>query len=129
MSSLINIYLNAMTKDDELFFKKLGRRVTTYRKEQHLTQVQLAEALGVSQQHLGSFEKGIRKIPASMLPILATIFAVSTDDLLGITTKQAAKRGPTPKLQRQVELIAQLPKTKQKFVTEMLETVLQQASS
>jgi len=64
-----------------------------------------------------------------MLPTLAAIFAISTDELLGITPQQAAKRGPAPKLQRQVELISQLPKAKQKFVTEMLDTVLQQASS
>ncbi|WP_199775610.1 hypothetical protein [Microbulbifer pacificus] len=40
----------------------------------------------------------------------------------------AAKRGPAPKLQRQIEQVALLPKAKQKFVSEMLETVIQQAS-
>ncbi|MBI5618404.1 MAG: PIN domain-containing protein [Gammaproteobacteria bacterium] len=38
------------------------------------------------------------------------------------------RRGPAPKLQRQIERIQELPKPKQRFVMEMLETVLAQAS-
>ena len=37
------------------------------------------------------------------------------------------KRGPASKLEQQVAQIRQLPRTKQKFVSEMLDTVLQQA--
>lgn len=36
------------------------------------------------------------------------------------------KRGPASKLQQQVEAIAMLPKAKQRFVVEMLDTVLAQ---
>lgn len=43
--------------------------------------------------------------------------------------KEIVKRGPTPKLQRQLERLSRLPKAKQKFVSEMLDTVLQQAGS
>lgn len=38
------------------------------------------------------------------------------------------KRGPAPRLQQQLEQISQLPKAKQRFVMEMLETVIHQAS-
>lgn len=38
----------------------------------------------------------------------------------------ATKRGPMPKLQRQIEQLALLPKAKQKFVSEMLDTVIHQ---
>jgi hypothetical protein len=38
-----------------------------------------------------------------------------------------AKRGPAPKLQQQIERIQKLPKSRQRFVMEMLDTVLQQA--
>jgi len=37
----------------------------------------------------------------------------------------SAKRGPTSKLQRQIEQVAELPRSKQKFVSEMIEAVLQ----
>ena len=129
MASISYSLLDAhMTEDDKAFFKALGQRIATWRKEQHLTQGQLAKTLGISQQHMASFEKGIRKIPASMLPIIAQVFAISMDELMGMPTK-ASKRGPAPKLQRQIELISQLPKSKQKFVMEMLDTVIQQQVS
>ncbi len=127
MSSVIAQYDLKMTQTDQDFFQQLGRQVATLRKEQHLTQVQLAEILAISQQHMASFEKGIRKIPASLLPVLAELFATTVDELVGIKPK-AAKRGPAPKLLRQVEQISRLPKTKQRFVMEMLDTVLQQAT-
>lgn len=45
------------------------------------------------------------------------------------TIAGVAKRGPTPKWQRQLERLSRLPKAKQTFVSEMLDTVLQQAGS
>ena len=40
--------------------------------------------------------------------------------------RSANKRGPAPKLQQQLEQVSRLPKAQQKFVTQMLDTVLQQ---
>ncbi|GAB4360175.1 MAG: hypothetical protein Kow0060_15130 [Methylohalobius crimeensis] len=49
--------------------------------------------------------------------------------LLGGESKTAGnKRGPTPKLQQQMEHVSLLPRAKQKFVMEMIDTVIQQAS-
>ncbi len=129
MSSVSYTYIDElMTKDDEQFFKQLGRRIATLRKELGLTQVQLAEILDISQQHMAAFEAGRRKVSASSIPVLAQLFGVSTDDLLGRQNKPN-KRGATPKLQRQVEQISLLPRTKQKFVMEMLDTVIKQQSA
>jgi hypothetical protein len=41
--------------------------------------------------------------------------------------KRRGKRGPTSRLQQQIEAVEQLPKTKQQFVSQMLDTVLEQA--
>lgn len=128
MSSAINHYCYQMTQNDNDFFKQLGAKIASLRKEQQITQVQLAEILGISQQHMASFEKGIRKVPSSMLPTLAEVLAVSVEELIGITPTHGKKRGPAPKLLKQVEQISQLPKSKQKFVMEMLETVIQQTA-
>jgi transcriptional regulator with XRE-family HTH domain len=114
-----------MTKDDEAFFKQLGKRIATLRKEMGMTQVHLAEILNISQQHMASFEAGRRKVSSSDIPVLAQLFGLSTDELLGIQDKPS-KRGPTPKIQRQVEQIALLPKGKQKFISEMLEALIKQ---
>ena len=75
-----------------------------------------------------AFEAGRRKVPSSMLPTLAEVLAVSVEELIGIASTNGKKRGPAPKLLKQVEQISQLPKAKQKFVMEMLDTVIQQAA-
>jgi len=115
-----------MTHEEITFFKDLGSRIAILRKERGLTQTQLGEMIGVSQQQIVSFEKGRRKVPVSALPKLSETLGISVEELIGIDAKPG-KRGPTPKLQRQLERLLQLPRSKQRFVTEMLDTVLQQA--
>lgn len=119
-----------MTQDEKLFFKQLGARIAQLRKERGgLTQAQLAEMLGLTQQMVASYEVGRRRVPVSLLPPIADALTISIEELIGRPpARVAAKRGPAPKLQQQIERIGQLPKAKQRFVMEMLETVLTQAS-
>lgn len=115
-----------MTEDEKEYFKVLGSRVAQLRKDHGLTQVQLAEALGISQQMVASYEVGRRRIPVSMLQPLAQALTVDLDGLLGSTAKANAKRGPMPVLARQMERISALPKARQKFLIEVLESMLAQ---
>ncbi|WP_428623374.1 helix-turn-helix domain-containing protein [Sedimenticola sp.] len=117
-----------MTQDDKVFFKKLGKRVAELRKELGIPQTQLAETLKISQQLIAAYETGSRKIPASMLPTLARLFAVSLEQLLGVD-ELPAKRGPVSTLQRQIEQIALMPRSKQKFIIEMLDALIKQQQS
>lgn len=123
MGSLNQMWIEAMTQDSKKFFKELGARVAVLRKEQGLTQAQIAEMLGISQQLVASYEVGRRRIPVSALPTLAKALAMPIEALLGVSNG-AAKRGPTPKLQQQMERINRLPKAQQKVVMRMLEGVL-----
>ena len=62
-----------------------------------------------------------------MLPLLARTLGVSVEELIGEAPGTAArKRGPAPKLQRHMERISALPKPQQKFVIQVLESVLAQ---
>ncbi len=61
----------------------------------------------------------------SSLPALAETLAVSIEELLG-TTQPAKKRGPAPKLQQQIERIQRLPRAQQRFVMQVIDTVLAQ---
>ena len=115
-----------MSAEERAFFERLGLRVAALRKEIGLTQAQLAESLGNSQQQIVSFEKGRRRMQVFMLPRLASALGVSVEELLGDQSRPK-KRGPTPALQRQLEQLARLPKSKQQFVSAMIETLLQQA--
>jgi transcriptional regulator with XRE-family HTH domain len=118
----------AVNIKDESFFKDLGMRVAQARKERNITQVQLAATLGIAQQTLAHYEGGRLRLPASLLPALAQELQLPVEALLGqpSTAKAAAKRGPAPKLAQQMERISALPKMQQKFVMQMIETVLAQ---
>jgi hypothetical protein len=62
-----------------------------------------------------------------MLPTVARVLKASIEELIGMpVSRTAGKRGPAPKLQQQLERITQLPKAQQRFVMQMLDTVLQQ---
>ncbi|MFO7594301.1 MAG: helix-turn-helix transcriptional regulator [Pseudomonadota bacterium] len=123
-------WTHAMTAQDNSFYQAMGKRIAQYRKAQNMTQTQLAEALGIAQQTMAHYEGGRLRLPVAQLPMLATLLAVSVEEIVGEPAKAAkGKRGPTPRLQRQVELIGQLPRAKQKFVMEMLDAVIQQQAS
>lgn len=95
-----------------------------------MTQTQLADTIGISQQTIAHYEGGKLRIAVALLPQLAILLAVSVEEIIGDKAPAAkGKRGPTPRLQRQVELIGLLARTKQKFVMEMLDAVIQQQAS
>lgn len=116
-----------ITDDDRAFFVALGERMTQFRKARGITQVQLAATLGVSQQTYQSYEVGRRRIQVSALPVVARALSVSLEDLFGESDSSPRKRGPAPKWQKQIEAIAQLPRAKQQFVAQVLDSVLAQA--
>lgn len=121
------LWMDAMASNDREFFVALGKRIATLRREHHMTQQQLADALGIAQQTLAHYEVARLRVPASMLPTLAEIFKVPVDELVGYVTRSRAKRGPAPKLQQQLERLAQLPKPQQRIVMQMIDGVLAQA--
>ena len=114
----------AISDDERAFFIELGTRITALRKAQRITQVQLAEQLGVSQQTVTAYESGKRRVPISHLPRLAGLLAVTVEELLGTPAKRTGKRGPAPKLQQQLEQIQALPVAKQRAIAQVLDSML-----
>jgi transcriptional regulator with XRE-family HTH domain len=118
----------SMAPDEQQFLKALGARIAQLRKEQGVSQQSVADSLGVAQQTYAHYEVGRVRMPVSLLPDIAGLFGVSTDEILVGHKSGASKRGPTPKLQQQIERLNHLPKAKQKVVMDMLEGVLSQAN-
>jgi transcriptional regulator with XRE-family HTH domain len=112
---------------DRSFYLALGQRIAAARKGQGFTQAQLAEQLGIAQQTLAHYESGRLRVAVAMLPPLARTLGMSIEELVG-EQPAAAKRGPAPKLQQQIERIQRLPKAKQRFIMDMIETVLHQGN-
>jgi transcriptional regulator with XRE-family HTH domain len=127
MGSLFGTEIDPMTHEEKMFFKTLGARIAGLRKDSDITQVQLAETMGVSQQTVASWEVGRRGVPVASLPLLARTLGVSVEALIG-EKAPPAKRGPTPKMQQQIERLSTLPKAQQQLVLKMLDGVLNQSS-
>lgn len=120
----------AISTEERMFFSALGERIAALRRARNVTQAQLAETLGVSQQTIQAYEAGRRRIPVSALPVVARALSASLEDLFGETEQPVrSKRGPVPKWTQQIEEIAKLPKAQQRFVAQMLDMALAQASS
>lgn len=69
----------------------LGKRIVSHRKQMGLTQDQLAERLGVTAQAVSKWENDQSCPDITMLPKLAEIFGITTDELLGMETKMVHK--------------------------------------
>ncbi len=110
----------------EAFFKEMGARIAQARKERGLTQQQLADALGISQQTLAHYEVGRVGVGAPMLPRLSELLDLSFDEILlgQPTMRLPGKRGPASRLEQQLDAVTRLPKAEQKFVSRMLDNVL-----
>ena len=125
MHNFNHIDLLTVTQDEKNFFIGVGSRIAACRQAMNWSQQHLGEFIGVPQQTVANYETARLRVPASLLPKLAHTFGVSVDDLLGVP-KPASKRGPAPKLAQHMERISQLSKPKQRFVIQVLESVLAQ---
>jgi len=127
MKSIQNL-VHHMTPQDKQFYRDLGKRIAQFRKAQGLTQVQLAGILGIAQQTMAHYEGGTLRVAVSLLPPLEKALDVTIAELVNKHEATKNKRGPASKLEQQVAQIRELPRAKQKFVSEMLDTVLHQAN-
>lgn len=127
MDPLFSTGFDSMTQDEKAFFQQLGSRIAELRKSATITQVQLADTLGVSQQTVASWEVGRRGVPIATLPALARALSVSVETVIG-EKAAPAKRGPAPQLQQRIERLTRLPKAQQRLVLQMLDGVLSQTN-
>ncbi len=64
---------------------EFSERLKNLRKQAHLTQVDVAEKLGISQQAYASWERGIKKPTQENLVKISQVLNVSIDYLVGNT--------------------------------------------
>lgn len=85
-----------------------GEILRKLRNERHLTQVQLAKRVGVSDSTIALYETGERLPSLHSLIEIARVFGVSTDYLLGIDTMKEDLLDVSGLQPAQIETIAAL---------------------
>lgn len=62
-------------------------RLRDLREDRDLTQLQVAQMLGMKQPQYCRYERGLRDVPTDILIRLATFYGTSVDYLLGLTNE------------------------------------------
>ncbi len=106
-----------------------GRRMADARERAGLTQQQLAEKLGTSQRAVAHWERDPVALRPDQIAAVADTLNVTTDELLGRSTKDRTPKGPPGKLRLAFEKAHKLPRNQQSRIVEFVEAYVNQYAS
>jgi transcriptional regulator with XRE-family HTH domain len=111
-------------QESRAYFKALGAQVTQMRKARGMTQAELARAIGVSQQAVFAYELGERRISVLVLAKLAKVFAVSVEEMVGLSKPARVPKGRLSlRCVRHAGRLQALSKTQQRFVIRIIDVL------
>jgi len=110
-------YDAAMRKKDR---PPLGLRLTELRQAAGLTQIQLADKLGVHPSNIGFWELSGTPPRGEVLPKMANALGVSVDALLGVTPPKPKRQAAKGRLQHVFEAASKLPRRQQEKVADFV---------
>ena len=74
-------------RNEQMKKQTLGMMISTLRKEKGMTQLELAEKMGVTDKAVSKWERDLSFPDISSIPKLAEIFEVSVDELMQVKTE------------------------------------------
>ena len=83
---------------------KISDRLRLVRKQQGLSQVEIAEKLGITTRTYQNYEQGVTKLPAEELYKLVLLFGISADDFFGIEHKDIPIQQAVNDLRQELKL-------------------------
>jgi len=101
-----------------------GKRLSNLRKSAGYTQVELAKELEVAQRMISYYEGQTEFPPSAIMPKLAELLSVSSDELLGIKPLKKNKL-PDTRLMRRFQKIEKLEATKKKQLFQIIDTFIE----
>ena len=103
------------------YFKKLGENISEIRRDSGVTQEQLAVMVGVVQSTLANYEAGTRRVSLTTLALIAKVLNRAMEDFLPEGDK---KRGPTPRIDRELAKVKLLPENQQQMVIDHIQSII-----
>ena len=64
----------------------IGQNIANFRKEKHITQEQLGEAVGVTNRTVSKWESGVSSPGIDLIPTIASALGITLDQLFGVET-------------------------------------------
>jgi transcriptional regulator with XRE-family HTH domain len=105
-----------------------GERLHALREKAGLTQAQVAKPLGISARAYAFWERNPVALKADQLAVLATVFDVSVDYLVGQEPAKKPKGGPVGRARRAFERVSKLPRSRQHYILKVVEDLVGSAS-
>ena len=101
---------------------ELGQRIAQARERRGISQYELADRMGVSQQSVAAWERKVSSIRSDTLTKLATLLEISADELLGL--KPPRNSGPSGRVRHVFEEASQLPRRQQQRIVGVVEDMI-----
>lgn len=99
---------------------KQGERLLQLRIEAGLSQKELADLIGETQQNIAYWEQADKPPRADTLPRLAKVLGISVEDLLNADDALPKRSGPKGKLQALFEEASELPRSQQEKLMDFI---------
>lgn len=105
---------------------EFGSRLHEFRLQRGLSQRDVSEALGITQQSYAAWERKPVALKPDQLAALAQLLGCSVDDLLGLAPKPVKRGGPTGRARQAFEQVSRLPRAQQRKIVEVVEALVGQ---
>ena len=107
--------------------KSIGRRLAELRRARGLTQVEVAEQLGIAQSLYSHYECGRAGLDSRLVMELARILKASTDELLGVKPVKTDAAGVQRTFLRRLQKLERLPRRDQQALLRTIDAFLSKA--
>ena len=104
-----------------------GERIALARQRAQISQRELAERLGVTQQSIAALERRSSVPRSDTIQKLSSILAVSPNELLGMEEPKPATVRAGGRLQQAFDAVAKLPRRQQAKIAEVVEALVAKA--
>lgn len=107
--------------------QQVGEQIARLRKAQGLTQLQLANEIGISRSSIADYESGKNRIYDEMLVRLASALNVTTDEILLLKHEDLKNTQPSLRFMKRILKINALPDVDKKFILKAIDTLVANA--
>ena len=108
--------------------ESIGERLSRLRRERGITQMELAEQLGVAQPVVSDYERGELRLHGQTIVELTRVLHVSADELLGLEVHKGNGTIKNRRLLRRLQDLERLPKRDQQALLRTIDAFLAKAS-